>query len=167
MKTMKTKTIRQTVIFSCTPHEFYEIIMDSKKHSFYTGDEAKMSRKEGGEFIAAAGYIEGKNLKLVKDKMIVQSWRGGDFPEGHMSKVVFELKKDKTGTKLTFTHEGVPEKNYKNINTGWKTYYWDKIKAKLANPKHKSAPTPKKMLKKVSKKSTAKKSAVKKAKAKK
>jgi len=128
---MKTKTIRQTVTFACTPHEFYEIIMDSKKHMLHMGDPAKISRKVGGKFMASGGYIEGKNLELVKDTKIVQSWRGSDFPKGHMSTVTFELKKVKAGTKLIFTHEGVPEKNYKNIDSGWKTYYWNKIKLRL------------------------------------
>ena len=135
---MKTKTIHQTVTFACTPHEFYEIIMDSKKHTAFMIDPAKMSRKVGGKFTAAGGYIQGKNLKLVKDKKIVQLWRGGDFPEGHMSTVTFELQKVATGTKLVFTHEGVPMENYKSINSGWKTYYWDKIKKGLAGLKAKS-----------------------------
>ena len=44
------KSIRQTVTFKASPHAIYEALMDSKKHSEFTGGEAKISRKIGGKF---------------------------------------------------------------------------------------------------------------------
>jgi hypothetical protein len=37
----------------------------------------------------------------------------------------------KNGTRLTFTQSGVPEQYYKDINQGWRDYYWKKMKAML------------------------------------
>ena len=125
------KSIRQTATFKATPHEVYEILMDSKKHAQFTGGEAKISRKEGGKFTISGGDISGENLELVPDKKIVQSWRYSDWPEGVYSKATFELEAIEKGTRLTFTQSGVPDDKYEDIKQGWKDYYWAPMKAML------------------------------------
>ena len=130
---MKTKTIKQKVEFNAQPHDIYEMLMDSEKHSEFTGAEASISRKVGGKITAYDGYIEGVNLILEADKRIVQSWRASDWPEGHYSKATFELKKTKKGTELAFTQEGVPEEQYKELSEGWHEHYWEKIKRIIQN----------------------------------
>ena len=122
------KTIRQTVTFNATPHEVYEVLMDSKKHSAFTEAEAKISKKVGGKFSAYDSYIEGKNMQLMPGKKIVQEWRGSDWPEKHFSIATFELKQIKSGTKLIFTQTRVPDMQYKGISKGWKEHYWAKMK---------------------------------------
>lgn len=121
---MKTKTIRQSVTFKTSPHVIYEMLMDSRKHAKFTGEKANISRKIGGKFTAYAGYINGVNLNLVQDRTIVQSWRGSDWPRGLYSKVTFLLEKVKGGARLIFRQSGVPEEYYKDINQGWRDYYW-------------------------------------------
>ena len=128
---MKTKTIRQTITFKASPHDVYEALMDSRKHSEFTGGKAVISRKIGGKFTAYDGYAEGTNLELVKDKKIVQKWRADDWPEGHYSTVTFELKKVEVGTKLKFKQTGVPEDQYGQIGDGWVEFYWDNMKKML------------------------------------
>ena len=128
---MKTKTIRQTITFKASPHYVYEALMDSRKHSEFTGGKAVISRKIGGKFTAYDGYAEGTNLELAKDKKIVQKWRADDWPEGHYSTVTFELKKVEGGTKLKFMQTGVPEDQYGPIGEGWVEFYWDNMKKML------------------------------------
>jgi activator of HSP90 ATPase len=128
---MKTKTISQSVTFKATPHEVYEAIMDSKKHSEFTGSKVSMSRKAGGKFTVYDGDIEGVNLELIPDQKIVQSWRYSDWPEGHYSKVTFALKAVKEGTRLTFTQTQVPDEHYEDIAQGWRDYYWAPMKESL------------------------------------
>jgi len=128
---MKTKTIRQSVTFKASPHAVYEALMDSRKHSKFTGAKAKISRKVKGRFTAYDGYIEGVHLNLVPDKKIVQSWHGSDWPEGHFSRVTFSLKKMKDGTRLTFTQNGIPDQHCRDINQGWRDYYWKPMKEML------------------------------------
>ena len=43
-----TTTIRQTVTFNASPHDVYEMIMDSKKHESLSGEKASISREVGG-----------------------------------------------------------------------------------------------------------------------
>ena len=128
---MKTKTIRQSVTFKTGPHVVYEMLMDSRKHAAFTGEKARISRKIGGKFTAYNGYIKGVNLDLVPNKKIVQSWRGSDWPEGHYSRVTFSLQKAKSGTRLSFRQSGVPEEHYKDINQGWRDYYWKLMREML------------------------------------
>ena len=87
---MKTKNIQQSVIIKATPREVYEALMDSRKHSKFTGARARMSRKIGGRFTAFGMYIQGINLDLVLNKRIVQAWRGNDWPKGHYCVVIVE-----------------------------------------------------------------------------
>ena len=47
-----TTTIRQTVTFNASPHDVYEMIMDSKKHESLSGEKASISREVGGAFRA-------------------------------------------------------------------------------------------------------------------
>ena len=65
---MNTKTIRQSVAFKASPHGVYEALMDSDKHSQFTGDKADISREVGGRFTAFDRYSEGVNIELVQDK---------------------------------------------------------------------------------------------------
>jgi activator of HSP90 ATPase len=128
---METKTLKQTVTFKTNPHEVYEALMDSKKHSKFTGDKATVSRKVGGKFSAFDGYSEGTNLELAPDSKIVQTWRASDWPEGHYSKVTFSFKAIPAGTRLTFTQTGIPAKQYEEISQGWRDYYWAPMKEML------------------------------------
>ena len=125
---METKIIKQTVTFKTTPHEIYEALMDSRKHSKFTEGKVSISKKVGGKFSISDGYIEGTNLELVPDEKIVQSWRASDWQEGHYSKVTFKPSKVEKGTRLDFTQTGVPEDQYENISQGWKDYYWKPMK---------------------------------------
>ena len=125
---MKTKTINQTVFFKSSSSEIYELLMDSEKHSIITGSEAEISRKMGEKISAYEGYIIGENVVLVKDKKIVQKWRGSDWSEGHYSEVTFELEKTEDGTKLIFTQISVPEEEFEDVSKGWYEFYWDPMK---------------------------------------
>ena len=128
---METRMIKQTVTFKAAPHDVYEALMDSKKHTKFTGDKASISRKVGCKFSTFDGYSEGTNLELVQDTKIVQTWRASDWPEGLYSTATFSFKAIPAGTRLTFTQSGIPEKQYEEIAQGWRDYYWTPLKAML------------------------------------
>ncbi len=128
---METRTIRQRVTFKASPHDVYEALMDSKKHSQFTQSPAKISREVGGKFSVWDGGLEGTNLELVPDRKIVQSWRTSEWPEGHYSRVTFSLKPASGGTELTLTHSGIPEDSADDIRQGWHDFYWNPMKETL------------------------------------
>jgi activator of HSP90 ATPase len=123
------KIIQQTVTFHATPHEVYEALMDSEKHAAFTGGKAEISRLVGGSFTAYDDYIAGKNIELVPDKKIVQDWRAVDWPAGWFSRITFELTPVPAGTRLDFTHAGLPEGAEEEFTQGWIDNYWEPMKA--------------------------------------
>jgi activator of HSP90 ATPase len=126
---MKTKDLNYSVSFKASPAAVYSALMDSKEHASFTEAPAEISEKAGGKFSVHGGYIYGKNLELVKDKKIVQSWRTQSWkPEEHYSTVTYILEPDEDGTKVTFSHTGIPEENYESISAGWYSHYWDPMK---------------------------------------
>lgn len=128
-----TKTIEQTVTIKASPHDVYDALMDSEKHSRFTEAPANISREIGGSFTAYDGALSGTTLELVPDAKIVQSWRGSDegWTPGHYSEVTFTFEEFDGETKLTFVQTGVSEASYEDISQGWQTYYWPKLKAFL------------------------------------
>src|SRR5579872_2345752 len=64
---------------NATPAKLYELFMNSTKHTAATGMPAKISPKVGGKWLAFGGMILGRNLVLVRNKMIVQSWRSSEW----------------------------------------------------------------------------------------
>ena len=88
------KTIRQTAtIRGAAPHDIYETIMDPKKHTKLSRQPTTVSRRVGGAF--KVGHdLEGKNLKLTKDRRIVQTWRANNWPKGTYSKATFAFARD-------------------------------------------------------------------------
>jgi activator of HSP90 ATPase len=133
----KTKSIKQTAIFNAPPKEVYGMLMDSKKHSDFTGSKANISSKVGGKFSAWDGYNYGENLRLVEGKLIEQTWRADDWPDGAVSKVVFKLEPAAKGkkTKLNFVQTGVPASFAKDISDGWKEYYWKNMEEYIEKAK--------------------------------
>jgi activator of HSP90 ATPase len=125
-------TIRQTVEFDAPPHAVFEALLDSKKHAAFTGSKASMSRKVGGKISAWDGYIEGKNLRIEKDKVIVQTWRTTDFNDKEAdSQVMFHFSKQGKGTRLLFVHSKVPNRLAEEFRQGWIDNYWVPLKAYL------------------------------------
>jgi activator of HSP90 ATPase len=125
---MATRTIKQTaVIKGATPADIYGTLMSSKKHGALSGQPAKVSKRAGGKW--SVGHdIEGKHLKLTKDKKIVQTWRANNWPKGTYSKATFAMSKAVGGTRITFTQSGVPSEAYKEISSGWRAYYWTPLR---------------------------------------
>jgi hypothetical protein len=62
-----------------TPAKLYEFFMNSAKHTAATGMPAKISPKVGGNWSAFGGMILGKNLVLIPNRMIVQTWRSSEW----------------------------------------------------------------------------------------
>ena len=135
---MKTKSIRQSVIFRTDPHKVYEALMDSRKHARFTGSKASISRKARGPITAYDGFITGENIELVPDSRIVQAWEAGEkcWPKGHRSKVTLVLKKTRSGTRMSFFHSGVPAGCYETIRTGWWDAYWKPMKKMFDEQEH-------------------------------
>ena len=133
------KTITQTVLFKqATPQVLYKLYMDAKLHTAVTSAEAKITDEEGTDYSAHDGYINGKNLQLVKNKLIVQSWKGSDWKKSDLdSTFILVFEKQGEDTSVIMTHANIPEEHAKDIKDGWNQFYWKPWKEYLAKKKTK------------------------------
>jgi activator of HSP90 ATPase len=134
------KTITQKVVFKNADAEtLYSMFLDSKHHSALTGgNPAKISAKEGAKFDVHNGYIVGKNLQLIKNRLIVQSWYASDWAKTDVESTFILLFEQKAkDTTITMVHANVPDNQYDGIKQGWIDYYWTPWKKYLTTLKKK------------------------------
>ncbi|HKC37740.1 MAG TPA: SRPBCC domain-containing protein [Chitinophagaceae bacterium] len=128
------KTIIQDVVFkNTTSKDLYELYVDEEKHSIATGAPAKISAKEGSEYSAHSGYITGKNLQLIKDRLIVQSWRAQSWSVNDVdSTFIIYLEPQGADTLLHAVHANLPDSAAESIDAGWHKMYWEPWRLYLA-----------------------------------
>jgi activator of HSP90 ATPase len=128
-----TKTIQQSVRFAARPAELFEMYLDSKKHSAATGGKATLSRKVGGAFTAWNRMLRGRHLAIVRNKMIVQTWRSVNFKPGDADSIlILEFSKAPGGGQVDLVHVNVPPQDHKGVRNGWPNYYWKPWKKYIA-----------------------------------
>ena len=128
------KTIVQKIVFkNTTPKALYDLYMNAKKHSKVTLAPAKISNKTGEKYSAHGGYITGENILLIKDKLIVQSWRTQEWDANDVdSTFIIELEPKGKNVILHMVHANLPDKYADSINSGWHKHYWEPRKNFLA-----------------------------------
>ncbi|MES1214461.1 MAG: SRPBCC domain-containing protein [Bacteroidota bacterium] len=137
------KNIVQKVVFKNTaPKALYDLYLNSKKHSVATGAPAVMSNKKGGKYSAHNGYISGENICLVKDKLIVQTWRTLEWDKSDPdSTFTIILEPKGKNTELIAIHSNLPDKYADSIDKGWHLHYWEPWKKYLAGKPIDKSPT--------------------------
>ena len=119
---------QEVIIHQATPPEVFEALMDEKQHAALTKGEARISRHIGGAFTTFDGWASGKQVELVPDKKIVQSWRAEDWPAGTVSMCTYTLSEVKDGTRIQFIQTDVPKAFVKSVAKGWNDFYWRPLK---------------------------------------
>ena len=101
-------------------------------HTELTGDLAKIEPIFGGKFSTFGGYSDGETTKLIPGKVIEQTWRASDWPEGHYSNIKFELSDVEGGAQIHFTQTELPEGAEQEFEAGWQDNYWERLKVYFA-----------------------------------
>ncbi len=93
-----------------------------------------MDDKVGTIFTLWGGSIWGKNLKVVREKELVQEWFSDEDTKWDKPSIAgFTLKKDRDGTVIELNHTDVPDKYSKSIEEGWRKYYLGPLKEYAQN----------------------------------
>jgi activator of HSP90 ATPase len=131
------KQITQKLTFKKTkPKALFELYMNAKKHAHIAGTPVKISSKAGAPFSAHGDYITGKNIYIVKDKIIVQTWRGSDWDAADLDSVFTIILEPKgKDTVLHVIHSNVPDMHADHLAKGWHDHYWKPWKQHLAGKK--------------------------------
>lgn len=124
------KTIEQIISFKdTTPEELFDIFLDAKKHSeILGGAEVKITNQEGDKFTCMDGHITGKNLMIIPNRMIVQSWRGNVWEKDDLDSIlVLVFSKTKNEAQIRMMHANTPDQ----FTELWDRFYWQPMKAYL------------------------------------
>ena len=116
-------------IINVEPSVVYNAWLNSNEHSKMTGGEAQCDAKEGVNFSAWNGYISGVNVKLTKNKEIIQKWRTSEFSDSDEdSEIIIKFKKHAQGTELILIHKNIPDGN-SDYEKGWDEHYFEPMNA--------------------------------------
>lgn len=124
--------LHQEVAFKASPQRLFDLLLDYKLFTAFTGMPAEIDRKPGGLFKTFGGLIEGRNVEIIANQRIVQAWRPASWDPGIYSIVRFELKPLGAETAIVLDHTGFPEGKYDSLNSGWPQRYWEPIRKYLA-----------------------------------
>lgn len=132
------KTITQKIVFkNTTAKVLYDMYMNEKKHSELTGGPTKITSKIGAAYSVYDGYITGKNLHLIKDSLIVQTWRGSDWKKTDGDSIfILKFEQKEKDTVIKMIHANVPSEHVKGIKKGWDEFYWEPWKKYLNDKKN-------------------------------
>ena len=132
MNAIMAKTIQQKITFNTTPDKLYKMYTNAKIHSEATGGKASFNAKAGAGMSAWNGYIKGKFLKLIKNKLIVQTWRAKGWSKSTPDSIlVLSFEKNGKSTEMTMVHTNVPNKEAGHLTKGWHFAYWRPLKKYL------------------------------------
>jgi len=123
-------TIHQENDYKATPKRIYEILLDAKQFSAFTGAKAEIEPQPGGAFKLFDGHIQGRNVELIPNQRIVQAWRSG-WAAGVYSIVRFELVARGAETRVVLDHTGFPEGEQESLTSGWNDHYWEPLRKYL------------------------------------
>jgi activator of HSP90 ATPase len=112
------------IILPAKAKAIFDAWLDSDKHTAMTGGEAIASRLEGDSFSAWDGYIWGRNLKLIPNSEIIQSWRTSQFSESDTdSQLRIQFHDVPQGCELELSHTMLPE-GQDHYLKGWQEHYF-------------------------------------------
>ncbi len=123
------KTIKQSYLINASIQDIWQALTDPRVIDKWGGGPAHMDDKVGTKFILWGGDIHGENIKVVKNKELVQDWFGGKWK--NPSKTKFTLIEKGGKTEVSLLHENVPDEEAKDIEEGWKLYYLGPLKKLL------------------------------------
>jgi len=120
------KDIQQSVELPASPEALFEMYVDAKQHSAFTGSEVTVSREPGSTFSAFGGALSGRMVATVPGRLVVQTWRSTNFGVDDLDSIlVLAFSEAASGGRIDLVHIGVADRDYEGVNEGWRKFYWD------------------------------------------
>lgn len=125
--------IQHSVEFeNATTEELFDILMNSRKRSQIINADVQIGRQEGEPFTVFDGMVTGKNLKIVPNELVVQTWRGNVWEEGDLDSILMIVfTATGSGARIDLVHANVPDQFVEQEK--WEELYWKPMKAYLAS----------------------------------
>lgn len=121
--------ITKTYEIEASVDAVWKALTDQETVMQWTGQDGEMSPNEDFDFNLWDGDIWGRNVRMIPNQLIEQSWYGGDWPKP--SHVVIKLEENRGVTTVQLEHSGVPEAVEADFDAGWDSEYFGPIKELL------------------------------------
>ena len=120
------KNVILAASFATTPDRLFDIYLDAEQHSAMTGAPAAVEPHPGAPFQAFDGMLTGKILHVEPKRLLVQTWRSGNWPEHAVDSVLtLSFWPTDIGARIELVHVNVPEEDFAGVSEGWEKYYWN------------------------------------------
>jgi activator of HSP90 ATPase len=117
--------IKQSVQFKASPDSLFDAYLDSRKHAAIVGSKVLISKTAGKRFTAFNGMLSGKNLLIVRKKLVIQSWRSHKWKKMDPDSIlILMFSKAERGARIDLVHMNVPDHDLQGVTRGWHRYYW-------------------------------------------
>lgn len=126
------KHIKKIYVINSPVEKVWEALVNPEIIEKWGGGPAKMKDLLGFKFSLWGGDIHGKNIKVVKNKTLVQEWFSGEWDKPSIATFNLESVGEKK-TKLELFHVDVPDTESDSIDDGWDEYYLGPLKNLLEN----------------------------------
>lgn len=114
-------------IIPASPERVYTAWLDAEQHGAMTGSHA--TDEGDGRFTAWDGYISGRTVSAVPHTKIVQAWRTTEFPADVPDSVLtLQFEAVEGGTKVSISHENLPDGQGDSYAKGWDEFYFTPMK---------------------------------------
>jgi len=138
-----TDSVLVSEIIPASRERIYSAWLDSRQHSAFTGEEARIEPTVGGKHSAFGGYASGRNIELEPNRRIVQTWRTSEFPpEFRDSRLVVEFEPTRGGTRVVVRHSDLPPSQLKRYEKGWTEHYLKPLARYFAKGAKQKTPAP-------------------------
>ncbi|MBI3828777.1 MAG: SRPBCC domain-containing protein [Planctomycetes bacterium] len=126
------KNVTIAAALPAAPEKLYEMYLDAKAHTAFTGQPVSIEAMPGAPFSAFGGILTGKMLHVEPKRLIVQTWRSGNWAKEDLDSVlVLTFWPEPKGGRIELLHLNVPESDFAGVSHGWEKYYWTPWRAYL------------------------------------
>ena len=107
------------------PTRLYDMYVNAKQHSAFTGAPVKIAARVGARFEAFGGVLSGTILQVVPKRLIVQSWRSTNFGKRDVdSTLILRFLPNGKSGRIELTQVNVAERDFGGVSEGWQKYYF-------------------------------------------
>src|ERR1700730_11598921 len=115
----------QSVVLPAPAESLFAMYTDPAKHAAITGAPVAISVEPGSLFQAFNGALTGAMLRIIPQRLVIQSWRSIKFNDRDPdSTLILAFTPEGTKGRINLVHLDVPAHNYQSVVEGWETHYW-------------------------------------------
>ncbi len=123
-----TSSLHIETSFITTADQIFETFLDHARVAAWTRAPPILNPTEGGTYELFNGNIEGKFLKLEKNKRLNMLWRLRDWKVGHFANLDIKLNELDSETKAEILFTGIPIGEEEKVENNFNEYYIKSIK---------------------------------------